>query len=51
VPQAAQAGLTTVCQPLREKGAIAGDLLLEGDPREVILPAEPVMRSSTAPPA
>jgi DNA-binding LacI/PurR family transcriptional regulator len=49
VPEAERAGLTTVRQPLAEKGAIAGDLLLEADTREVILPAEPVMRASTAP--
>jgi|SRR5215211_1966827 len=47
VPAAERAGLTTVRQPLREKGAIAGDLLLEGDVREVILPTQPILRGST----
>jgi DNA-binding LacI/PurR family transcriptional regulator len=57
IPEAAGANppLTTVHQPLTEKGAVAGDLLLEllddGDGREVILPAEPVLRGSTFRPA
>jgi DNA-binding LacI/PurR family transcriptional regulator len=51
VPQAEQAGLTTVRQPLGEKGAVAGDLLLgERGEGELILPAEPVLRASTAAP-
>jgi DNA-binding LacI/PurR family transcriptional regulator len=50
VPEAARAGLTTVRQPLKEKGEVAGDLLLSGgERRELILPAEPVMRASAAP--
>jgi DNA-binding LacI/PurR family transcriptional regulator len=52
VPEAETAGLTTVRQPLEEKGLVAGDLLLEGDQtREVILPAEPVIRESTVAPS
>jgi DNA-binding LacI/PurR family transcriptional regulator len=52
VPEAALADLTTVQQPLAEKGAVAGDMLLEnGDGRERILPARPVMRGSTFRPA
>ena len=54
VPGAATAGpgLTTVRQPLREKGEIAGRLLIADDsePREVILPVELIVRGSTAPP-
>jgi DNA-binding LacI/PurR family transcriptional regulator len=51
IPGAAssQPGLTTVRQPLFEKGEIAGRLLTEGAPgREVILPVELVVRGSTA---
>jgi DNA-binding LacI/PurR family transcriptional regulator len=50
IPGAAwsQPGLTTVRQPLFEKGAAAGRLLTEGGDREVILPVELVVRGSTA---
>ena len=54
VPNAAwaQPGLTTVRQPLLEKGELAGRLLIADAPvREVILPVELVVRGSTAPPA
>jgi len=56
VPDAAFAAppLTTVRQPLREKGEAAAELLaelLEGaPPRTVELPVELVVRGSTAPP-
>ncbi len=44
VPEAERAGLTTVVQPMREKGRVAGELLLDrGDrnrPRHVTLPTE-----------
>jgi len=51
VPAAARADLTTVRQPLLEKGRQAGRLLLEhGTEREVILPVELVVRGTTAPP-
>ncbi len=44
VPEAARAGLTTVWQPVLEKGKVAGELLLDrGDrirPRRVTLPTE-----------
>ena len=50
VPAAATADLTTVRQPLQEKGRQAGRLLLERDTeREVILPLELVTRGSTGP--
>jgi DNA-binding LacI/PurR family transcriptional regulator len=48
IPAAAGAGLTTVRQPLFEKGEIAGRLLSQGAADEVILPVELVVRSSTA---
>jgi DNA-binding LacI/PurR family transcriptional regulator len=54
VPGAAwsQPGLTTVRQPLLEKGELAGRLLIaeEAVGREIILPVELVVRGSTAPP-
>jgi DNA-binding LacI/PurR family transcriptional regulator len=51
VPAAEPAGLTTMRQPLVEKGRQAGRLLVERDTeREVILPLELIARASTAPP-
>ena len=51
IPDAAAAGLTTVRQPHDEKGAAAVRLLLDSDDREsVLLPAELLIRSTTAPP-
>jgi LacI family transcriptional regulator len=51
IPAAAAARLTTVRQPLFEKGEWAGRLLAEGAAgREVILPVELVVRGSTAAP-
>ena len=48
IPGAEWSGLTTVRQPLVEKGEIAGRLLTEGAAgREVILPVELVVRGST----
>jgi DNA-binding LacI/PurR family transcriptional regulator len=49
IPGAAWSGLTTVRQPLFEKGEIAGRMLTDGTAREVILPVELVVRGSTAP--
>jgi DNA-binding LacI/PurR family transcriptional regulator len=47
----AQPALTTVRQPLLEKGTIAGRMLIaESAEREVTLPVELVVRGSTAPP-
>jgi DNA-binding LacI/PurR family transcriptional regulator len=51
VPAAELAQLTTIRQPLVEKGREAGRLLMEpGTEREVILPIELVARGSTGPP-
>lgn len=51
VPAAAAAGLTTIRQPIAEKGRLLGRMLL--DPhyteRRVVLPTELVVRSSTGP--
>lgn len=49
IPAAGPAGLTTVHQPLFEKGEIAGRLLSEGTADEVILPVELVVRRSAVP--
>jgi Transcriptional regulators len=54
VPEAERAGLTTVRQPVREKGRIAGELLLQrgerNRPRRVTLPTELVTGSTSAEP-
>jgi DNA-binding LacI/PurR family transcriptional regulator len=54
VREAAAAGLTTVRQPMLDKGRVAGRLLLdEGEPaeaRHVTLPTELIVRRSTAQP-
>jgi DNA-binding LacI/PurR family transcriptional regulator len=51
VPAAAWSRLTTVRQPLLEKGEIAGRMLLGDHPdREVVLPVELAVRGTTAPP-
>ena len=51
VPEAERAGLTTVRQPLLEKGRVAGELLLErGDrnrPRRVTLPTELIVGATS----
>jgi DNA-binding LacI/PurR family transcriptional regulator len=52
-PVAREVGLTTVRQPLLDKGRVAGELLLDTSerhgPRTRILPAELVVRTSTRP--
>jgi DNA-binding LacI/PurR family transcriptional regulator len=52
VPAARLAGLTTVAQPLLEKGLMAGRLLVQGGtepPRDIILPVELRVRETTRP--
>lgn len=51
IPAAADAGLTTVRQPVVEKGRLVGELLLDPqrEERQIILPIELVVRSSTGP--
>ena len=54
IPQAAVAGLTTVNQPLIDKGRIAGELYLShrpgGPPRRRILPTRVQARATSGPP-
>lgn len=52
IPEAAPAGLTTVNQPIVEKGRTAGRLLTEPpdtDPPRIVMPHELVVRTSTGP--
>lgn len=51
VPAAAAAGLTTIRQPIRERGRLLGRMLLDPDYTEerVVLPTELVVRSTTGP--
>ena len=51
VPEAADAGLTTIHQPVRDKGRLAAELLLDPErkDRRIILPHELIVRSSTRP--
>jgi len=54
IPQAAAAGLTTVSQPLLDKGRVAGELYLShrpgAEPRRRILPTHVQARTSSGPP-
>lgn len=52
VDAAAEAGLTTVRQPIRDKGRRVGELLLDAalQPRQVLLPIELILRSTTGKP-
>jgi DNA-binding LacI/PurR family transcriptional regulator len=49
IEAAARAGLTTVRQPILDKGRRVGELLLDADlePRQVLLPIELVVRATT----
>jgi len=51
VPEAVTAGLTTIRQPVRDKGRIAAELLLDPErpERRITLPHELIVRSSTRP--
>ncbi len=51
IPAAAEAGLTTLRQPIAEKGRRVGELLLDADAteRQILLPIELVARSTTGP--
>lgn len=52
VPQAAEFGLTTIRQPMVDRGRLVGRMLLEPDTmteRQVRLPTELVVRTSTGP--
>lgn len=51
IPAAEGAGLTTVRQPIREKGQLLGRMLLDPDYTDdlVVLPTELIVRSSTGP--
>lgn len=53
VPAAGAAGLTTIRQPIAEKGRLMGRILVDPDytERRVVLPTELVVRSSTGPAA
>ncbi len=51
LPETAEAGLTTIRQPVRDKGRLAAELLLDPErkDRRIILPHELIVRRSTRP--
>ncbi|MGH3612466.1 MAG: LacI family DNA-binding transcriptional regulator [Pseudonocardia sp.] len=54
IPEAERAGLTTIRQPMREKGLVAGELLLDrgerSHPRQLVLPTELVLGTTSREP-
>jgi DNA-binding LacI/PurR family transcriptional regulator len=52
LPAAGAAGLTTVRQPIRDKGRLMASMLLEPgfDQRRVVLATQLIVRDSTGPP-
>lgn len=53
LPESAAAGLTTIHQPIQDKGRIAAELLLDPgrSDRQIVVPHELIVRSSTRPAA
>jgi len=51
IPAAEQAGLTTIHQPIKDKGRLLGRLLLDPEvtERQILLPTELVVRASSGP--
>jgi DNA-binding LacI/PurR family transcriptional regulator len=51
LPESAAAGLTTIHQPVRDKGRLAAELLLDPErpDRRIVLPHELIVRRSTGP--
>ncbi|MCW3159375.1 LacI family DNA-binding transcriptional regulator [Micropruina sonneratiae] len=51
LPEAGRSGLTTIRQPIRDKGRLAGELLLDPErtPRQLTLPHQLVVRTSSGP--
>ena len=51
IPAAEAAGLTTMRQPIGDKGRLVGELLLDPEitPRQILLPMELITRSTTGP--
>jgi len=53
VPEADRLGLTTVRQPVRRKGQVAGELLLDrgerNTPKQVVLPTELIVAATSGP--
>ena len=53
LPESEAAGLTTIHQPIQDKGRLAAELLLDPErvDRQIVLPHELIVRSSTRPAA